>query len=478
MSSSQGRINRGSEVPLYRQVAAVLRERIENGVFRPGGRIPTEYELCDEFGVSRISIRQALGELVHDGLLSRRQGSGTYVKPEAGFGTQTITVVVTEDPWISPLEASVAAFNRDHPASPLQLRAEVLGRPQLRRKILAAVGRGEAPDLALVDWPWVVEFADLHFLHSLEDLDAAWVEEFRADLFPVFSGIDHSPMFGVQPEANVSIVWYRRDWLEKAGIAPPSTWDGFLDAAKRLRRGSGPSVAFCGGTTAGETATYQLLPFLWAAGADLLSENGVGLGEHAVTALQFLVDLIHVHRVAPAEAAYFPWDQPARMIAEGEVAFSVGGSYEKPLIQQLAGWDEETFERCVGYMPIPAPRGRTPATLAGGMAFVVFRQSPHPHHAFEVIKHLAGSPIMRAFCSRSGRCPTRLSAARALHPVDDCFSREIATLLANARPRPAIAEYSRVSEQFQLMIESAITKRLAPQQAVARAREIIRILTS
>ena len=61
MSGSQGRIDRGSDVSLYRQVAAVLRERIENGVFRPGGRIPTEYELCDEFGVSRISIRQALG---------------------------------------------------------------------------------------------------------------------------------------------------------------------------------------------------------------------------------------------------------------------------------------------------------------------------------------------------------------------------------------------------------------------------------
>ena len=308
MNSRQGRIERRSGVPLYRQVAAVLRERIESGVFRPGERIPTEYELCDEFGISRISIRQALGELVHEGLLSRRQGSGTYVRPEIGFAARTVTVVVTEDPWISPLEASVAAFNRDHPSSALQLQVEVLGRPQLRRNILAAVGRGEAPDLALVDWPWVVEFADLHFLYSLEDLDTAWVKEFRKDLFPVFADKDHSPMFGVQPEANVSIIWYRRDWLEEAGMVPPSTWEEFVDAAIRLRRGTHPSVAFCGGTIAGETATYQLLPFLWAAGAQLLSGKGAGLGKHAVTALQFLVDLVHVYHVAPAEAAYFSWD--------------------------------------------------------------------------------------------------------------------------------------------------------------------------
>jgi len=478
MSGTQDRVDRGSGVPLYRQVAAVLRERIENGVFRPGERIPTEYELCDEFGVSRISIRQALSELVYEGLLSRRQGSGTYVQPELGLSARTIKVVVTEDPWVSPLEEAVASFNRDHPSAPLHLHVELLGRPQLRRNILAAVGRGEAPDLALVDWPWVIEFADLHFLHALEDLDAKWVDEFRKDLFPVFTGEEHAPLFGIQPEANVSVLWYRRDWLRKKGVTPPSTWQELVDACIRLQRTANPSIVFCGGTIAGETATYQLLPFLWAAGARLLRDQDVGLGERAIVALQFLVDLVHVHHVAPAEVAYFPWDQPAKMFAEGQVPFAVGGSYEKPLIQQLAGWDEETFEQRVGYMPIPAPAGSTPTTLTGGMAFVVFRQSLHPRQAFEVVKRIASPVIMRAFCSRSGRCPTRVSAAKSLHPVDDRFSREIAKLLDNACPRPGIAEYSKVSEQFQRMVENAITQRLTSRQAVDRAREIIRIIIS
>jgi len=478
MERRKERIERGSGVPLYRQVAAILRQRIEDEIYRPGERIPTEFELCDQFGMSRISVRQALGELEHEGLLHRRQGSGTYVRPEFGVGIHALAVLVSEDQWIVPLEEAAAAFNREHPATPLRLEFQVLGRPQLRSKIFAAVGRGEAPDLALIDWPWVAEFADLHFLYPLDELDKVWIDEFRSDLFSVFVDEAASPLYAIQPEANVSVIWYRRDWLKGKGIEPPSTWDDFVTAARGFSDGRRPSIAFAGGTTAGETTTYQLLPFLWAAGGDLLVGREVALDRRAVRALQFLVDLVHRHHVAPVEVAFYSWDQPARLFGRGEVAFAVGGSYEKKRIQQVAGWDEEAFGDRVGCIPIPPPPRGTAATVAGGMAFVVFRQSQQPRLAFEVIKRVASPDIMRSFCAGSGRCPTRISVTRALDPVADRFSREVAEFLHNARPRHGIAEYSKVSEQFQLMAENAITKRLTPKQAVDRAREIIRILVS
>ena len=478
MASTHDRIERGIGVPLYRQVAGVLRERIETGFYRPGERIPTEFELCDEFGVSRISIRQALSELVHDGLLLRRQGSGTYVHSELGLGAMSISALVSEDPWIAPLEAAAEAYNRDNPSAPLRLKIEVLGRPQLRRNILAAVGRGQAPDLALIDWAWVAEFADLHFLHPLEHLDAEWVAEFRRDLFAAFVNEGETSLYAIQPEANVSVIWYRRDWLEREGIEPPSTWGELTAAALRLQHESEPTVAFSGGTTAGETTTYQLLPFLWAAGGELLSNRDVRLDKHAVVALQYLVSLVHADRVAAEETAFYSWDQPARLFAEGKVAFAVGGSYEKARIQRIAGWSDGEFERRVGLMTIPSPPGGRRATVAGGMAFVVFRQSARPQLAFEIVKRTASPDIMRTFCEGSGRCPTRRSVARSLDPRTDPFSAAVAELLDHARSRHGIAEYSKVSEQFQLMVENAITQRLTPQQAMERAREIIRILVS
>ncbi len=65
--------------PLYHQTAAVLRARIADGVWKEGDRLPPERQLCEEFGVSSITMRRAVGTLVAEGLVARLQGKGTFV---------------------------------------------------------------------------------------------------------------------------------------------------------------------------------------------------------------------------------------------------------------------------------------------------------------------------------------------------------------------------------------------------------------
>lgn len=68
-----------SRIPLYYQLENVLREKITSGAFETGERIPTETEFIEQYGVSRITVRQALQALAADGLIERKQGSGTIV---------------------------------------------------------------------------------------------------------------------------------------------------------------------------------------------------------------------------------------------------------------------------------------------------------------------------------------------------------------------------------------------------------------
>ena len=66
-------------LPLYLQIEEELTQRIGSGELEPGAQIPTERQLAEQMGVSRMTVRQALGRLEHRGLVERQQGRGTFV---------------------------------------------------------------------------------------------------------------------------------------------------------------------------------------------------------------------------------------------------------------------------------------------------------------------------------------------------------------------------------------------------------------
>ena len=79
LSQTVGKLDESSSLPLYQQLQRMLRQAIENRVLGPDDALPPERDLADEFHVSRITVRKAIHGLVSEGLLVRRQGSGTFV---------------------------------------------------------------------------------------------------------------------------------------------------------------------------------------------------------------------------------------------------------------------------------------------------------------------------------------------------------------------------------------------------------------
>jgi GntR family transcriptional regulator len=67
------------DVPRYAQIFNTLTKRMQAGQYPVDMRLPTESELCDEFGASRFTVREALRRLVEQGMVQRRQGAGSVV---------------------------------------------------------------------------------------------------------------------------------------------------------------------------------------------------------------------------------------------------------------------------------------------------------------------------------------------------------------------------------------------------------------
>ncbi len=113
---------RRSALPRYSQLKEIIRERIRRQEWLPGSALPSERAFVEQYGMSRMTVRQALSELVNEGIVYREQGKGTFVNQSpyqapsirlSGFtelveaqGQQASTQVLSAQMW--PADETVA----------------------------------------------------------------------------------------------------------------------------------------------------------------------------------------------------------------------------------------------------------------------------------------------------------------------------------------------------------------------------------
>lgn len=115
-------------LPLYYRVARALERRIEAREWKVGHRVPSEDDLCREFRVSRMTVRQAVGRLVESGLVVRRRGSGTYVaSPAAPHAVRALTLTGTLEDLFAQVERAQVTAVRLTEAPPPPDVAEAMG---------------------------------------------------------------------------------------------------------------------------------------------------------------------------------------------------------------------------------------------------------------------------------------------------------------------------------------------------------------
>jgi GntR family transcriptional regulator len=89
MNTKPAPVTPDAGVPLHRQLFLVLRDEIARGAIDAGDPLPTEQALCEQFGVSRITVRRALADLADQGYVERRHGVGSFARRPAAPVSRT-----------------------------------------------------------------------------------------------------------------------------------------------------------------------------------------------------------------------------------------------------------------------------------------------------------------------------------------------------------------------------------------------------
>jgi len=114
-------INKYSNVPLYCQLKNIIIEKIESGEFEADQKIPSEQDFCDQYDISRPTVRQAINELTAAGQLYKLKGKGTFVaaqknnvniKDYTGF---TDSILDSKNPSEKNIVSIDIVAGKDHP---------------------------------------------------------------------------------------------------------------------------------------------------------------------------------------------------------------------------------------------------------------------------------------------------------------------------------------------------------------------------
>ncbi len=150
----------------YRQIAQNLASRISRGEFEPGTPLPSQALLSREYGVTLMTLRQALGLLETDGLIAQLPGRGTYVTPVPTLDLRSLNSLA-EDLRRQGVELATVVLSsrlRPLPAGVATALDRLRGEPALRLERLRRIGR--RPAVHQVSWvpsPWCQALLDVDF---------------------------------------------------------------------------------------------------------------------------------------------------------------------------------------------------------------------------------------------------------------------------------------------------------------------------
>ena len=155
---------------------------------------------------------------------------------------------------------------------------------------------------------------------------------------------------------------------------------------------------------------------------------------------------------------------------------SFGGSYEARALATASDVAIDELDAMYGFVAMPAgPRGRM-ASVAGGMAYAVFRQTKRPQLALSLLKSAVSAESLARLARSTSKIPTRRSAVEIVRD-EKPFVAHTAGILEQASMRPETEMYHHVSLQLQLMLEHVITLQLPPAASAGRAAEHIAAIT-
>jgi multiple sugar transport system substrate-binding protein len=329
-------------------------------------------------------------------------------------------------------------------------------------------------DLVLMDVTWTPKLAGAGWLLPLdEQIDATEQAAFLPAA--IDAGRFEGKLYRVPVRTDVGVLYYRRDWLEEAGLPPPQTIEELEHAARTLQAPP-ERWGFVWQGSQYEGLVCVFLEVLHGHGGFWVDPATLDVGldrPEAAAALGFLVRSRSGSAFSPPGVSTYKEEESRRIFHEGRAVFLRNWPY----VWRLAQAPDSPIAGKVGVTAMVHAHGGRSAGTLGGWGLGVSRFSRRPTEALAFIRYATSVEGQRALCRDSGYAPALLAAYEdpellAANP----FLSELQKVHAAAVARPAIPRYALASDLLQRRLSGALAGTQSVQDALRDAARETRAL--
>jgi multiple sugar transport system substrate-binding protein len=297
---------------------------------------------------------------------------------------------------------------------------------------------------------------------------------------PTLANTYQGHIYGVPVFVDASMLYYRKDLLQKYGFSPPATWPELVRQAKViLERESDPSLSgFSGQFKQYEGLVPNMMEYILSNGGALIDESGLRSAldqPRALEAVKFVRDRI-MGEIGTRGMLAYQEPESLAVFAQGKAVFHRNWPYaweisNDPKLSKVYG--------DVGVSPLPYfPGGRSVSTL-GGWQLAISRFSRQPDLAWKFIAVMTGEEIQKEIAIYMGRGPGRRRLYKDAEVLEKNpqFKSQF-EIFERAVPRPRTPVYAPLSNIMQRYFSSAIALPDSDieQLAALAARDMNRVL--
>lgn len=327
---------------------------------------------------------------------------------------------------------------------------------------------GDSPyDIINMDIVWVPKFAAAGWVIDLTDKIAP---KQLAKFIPgnVEGGRYRGRLYRIPHASDAGMLYYRKDILEQAGIAAPTTFEEMASISQNLQKQGKTTWGYLWQGKQYEGVSAMFVEVLAGFGGFWANPETFEVGldrPESIKAVEFLKSTI-ASRISPPGVTTYGEEETRLLFQSGQSVFLRNWPY----VWRLANAEGSKVRGKIAIAPMLSSTGQQGGSCLGGWGWGISKTSKHPEQAWRAIQYLTSEATQRKFILETGLIPSykalftdkQIAAKYPHYP-------QLLKVVEKPALRPPLAQYAQASDILQRYLSAAFTGRMSSEKAMKAA---------